>query len=60
MGLLAWNYQIPDEVLAKSDLNKAGIILVVKDAKSEVAPGLEDVIRNKLTVEKGTEAEAKT
>src|SRR3546814_15335031 len=25
MGLLAWNYRIPDEVLAKSDLNKAGI-----------------------------------
>lgn len=51
MGLLAWNYQIPDEVLAKSDLNKAGIILLVKDANSEVALGLEDVIRNKLTAE---------
>jgi hypothetical protein len=60
MGLLAWNYQIPDEVLAKSDLNKAGIILLVKDAQSELAPGLEDVIRNKLTIENQIEAGAKT
>lgn len=60
MGLLAWNYQIPDEVLAKSDLNKAGIILLVKDALSELAPGLEDVIRNKLTVENEMEAGAET
>src|SRR3546814_5257806 len=41
MGLLAWNYRIPDEVLAKSDLNKAGIILLVTDAQSEVVPGIE-------------------
>src|SRR3546814_18226095 len=44
MGLLAWNDRIPAAVLAKSDLNKAGIILLVKAAQSEVVPGLEAVI----------------
>jgi hypothetical protein len=31
MGLLAWNYLIPDEAIKKGHLNKAGIILLVKD-----------------------------
>jgi hypothetical protein len=50
MGLLAWNYTIPDEVIRKSHLNKAGIILLVKDAERPRphAPGLGDAIRSGL------------
>jgi hypothetical protein len=48
MGLLAWNYPIPDEVIRKTHLNKAGIILLIKDAARPDAPGLGDAIRSGL------------
>ena len=48
MGLLAWNYAIPGEAIRRSDLNKAGIIILVKDAERRDAPGLGDAIRSGL------------
>lgn len=48
MGLLAWNYEIPADPLANKDLNKAGIILLVKDAEQPGSPGLGDAIRSGL------------
>jgi hypothetical protein len=48
MGLLAWNYVIPAEPLAAKDLNKAGIILLVKDAEQPGTPGLGEAMRSGL------------
>lgn len=48
MGLLAWNYAIPATALVKGDLNKAGVIILIKDRPQLGAPGLEDVIRTGL------------
>jgi hypothetical protein len=48
MGLLAWNYPVPNEVIRRGDLNKAGIIILVKDADRPDAPGLSDAIRSGL------------
>ena len=48
MGLLAWNYLIPDEAIKKVHLNKAGIILLVKDTTGPHAPGLGDAMRSGL------------
>ena len=48
MGLLAWNYAFPNEPLAKGDLNKAGIILLVRDVEAKGVPGLGDAIRSGL------------
>lgn len=48
MGLLAWNYAITADPLANKDLNKAGIILLVKDAEAPDSPGLGDAIRTGL------------
>lgn len=48
MGLLAWNYPIPDRVLEKGDLNKAGVIILVKDRSQGNGPGLSDAIRSGL------------
>lgn len=48
MGLLAWNYAVPDQVLEKGDLNKAGVIILVKDRDQANVPGLNDVIRSGL------------
>jgi hypothetical protein len=48
MGLIAWNYVIPDEAIKRTHLNKAGIILLVKDAARLDAPGLGDAIRSGL------------
>jgi hypothetical protein len=59
MGLLAWNYAIPDEVLAKGDLSKAGIILLVKDPNAPGFPGLGDAIRSGL-VEQASETPKET
>lgn len=50
MGLLAWNYSFPNTALVKGDLNKAGVIILVKDRPLEGSPGLEDVIRTGLVV----------
>ncbi len=36
MGLLAWNYAIPDDPIPRTHLNKAGIILLVKDVISPI------------------------
>lgn len=49
MGLLAWNYAFPaTTALGKGDLNKAGVIILIKDRQQPGAPGLEDVIRTGL------------
>jgi hypothetical protein len=48
MGLLAWNYTIPGEVIKGTHLNKAGIIILVRDAPRPDAPGLGDAIRSGL------------
>lgn len=48
MGLIAWNYEIPDQPIPGKHLNKAGIILRVKDALAAEAPGLEEAIRSGL------------
>ena len=50
MGLLAWNMVVPNKPLAKGDLNKAGIIILVKDRTQAGAPGLKDAIRSGLVV----------
>jgi hypothetical protein len=50
MGLLAWNYSVPAEVLAKGDLNKAGIILLVKDQIQAEAPSRDAAIRSGLVL----------
>jgi hypothetical protein len=48
MGLLAWNMTIPGTALARGDLNKAGIIILVKDRVQAGAPGLKEAIRSGL------------
>jgi hypothetical protein len=48
MGLIAWNYEIPEGEIPKKDLNKAGVILLVRDAPTPGNPGLEQVIRSGL------------
>jgi hypothetical protein len=48
MGLLAWNLDLAAKPLAKSDLNKAGIIILVKDRAQPGTPGLDDAIRSGL------------
>ncbi len=48
MGLLAWNYTVPDKTLEKSDLSKAGVIILVKDRDQANVPGLNDAIRSGL------------
>ncbi|EMJ5495158.1 TPA: hypothetical protein SMS45_000357 [Pseudomonas aeruginosa] len=48
MGLIAWNYEAPDEPLPRSNLNKAGIIFLIRDAGSRNIPGLGDAIRSGL------------
>lgn len=48
MGLLAWNFAFPAAALAKGDLNKAGIIVLIKDRQQGDATGLEEVIRSGL------------
>lgn len=56
MGLLAWNYAVPDQALEKCDLNKAGVIILVKNPDQANVPGLNDVIRSGLVAEPaGTE-----
>ena len=46
MGLIAWNFAISPEPLHAKQLNKAGIILLLKDATAEGAVGLNDAIRS--------------
>ncbi|WP_342629720.1 hypothetical protein AAC691_08585 [Nguyenibacter vanlangensis] len=48
MGLLAWNYAVPDTPLQNKDLSKAGIILLVKDLPAAQAPGLDEAMRSGL------------
>ncbi|WP_230482673.1 hypothetical protein [Sphingomonas sp. Leaf21] len=48
MGLLAWNFAVPDQALEKGDLNKAGVIILVKDRDQANVPGLNDAIRSGL------------
>ena len=48
MGLLAWNFAFPAAALAKGDLNKAGIIVLIKDRQQGDATGLEEAIRSGL------------
>lgn len=48
MGLIAWNYTNIDEVLHRKFLNKAGIIILLKDRSDGEAPGLDEAVRNGL------------
>jgi CheY-like chemotaxis protein len=48
MGLIAWNYEIPDQPIAPKQLARAGVILLVKDLAAEDAPGREEAIRSGL------------
>jgi len=48
MGLIAWNHTVTVESLRKQDLNKAGIIILVKDLEDDEAPGLEAALRSGL------------
>ena len=48
MGLLAWNFAFPIAPLHNRDLNKAGIIVLVKDRAQPGGIGLEDAIRSGL------------
>ena len=50
MGLIAWNYEFPDKVIKTSHLNKAGIILLLKDAAAADTPGLDDAIQSGMIV----------
>jgi hypothetical protein len=50
MGLLAWNYDFPAVPLRQGDLNKAGIIILVKDRPRPGGIGLEDAIRSGLVI----------
>lgn len=45
MGLLAWNFRFPVTPLDPKQLNKAGVILLIKDAPKEGAVGLGEAIR---------------
>lgn len=48
MGLLAWNFAFPATALAKGDLSKAGVIILIKDRQQGDATGLEEVMRSGL------------
>ena len=48
MGLLAWNYGIPDEPLNRGHLSKAGVVFVIRDAGRADIPGLGAAIRSGL------------
>lgn len=48
MGLMAWNYTVTEEALKSKDLNKAGVILLVKDRAEDDVPGLDAAVRNGL------------
>lgn len=45
LGLLAWNYAVPDGPLSNGHLSKAGVILLIRDTGSSDVPGLGDAIR---------------
>lgn len=44
MGLIAWNYDFPDEPIDRRKLSKAGIILSIKDLATPDSPALERVL----------------
>lgn len=48
MGLIAWNYAVPTTALPAKQLNKAGIMILLKDTATEGAVGLGDAIRSGL------------
>lgn len=48
MGLIGWNHTVTVEALNRKDLNKAGIIILVKDLEDDQAPGLEAALRSGL------------
>jgi hypothetical protein len=48
MGLIAWNYDFPDEPLESKFLGKAGIIFLIHDAENGNVPGLGDAMRSGL------------
>jgi CheY-like chemotaxis protein len=51
MGILAWNYAIPDGPLKRDFLTKAGLALLIKDIKTAETPGLEAVVRSGLVAQ---------
>jgi hypothetical protein len=51
MGIVAWNYSIPDEPLKRDFLNKTGVALLIKDIKTGETPGLEAVVRSGLVAQ---------
>ncbi len=48
MGLIAWNYAVPDEPLQGGSLAKSGIIFLIHDAEIGAVPGLGDAMRSGL------------
>ncbi|UPL05441.1 hypothetical protein PisoF_01089 [Pseudomonas sp. IsoF] len=48
LGLLAWNYPLPDVPLSNGHLSKAGVVLLIRDAGRSDVPGLDDAIRSGL------------
>lgn len=48
MGLIAWNYNVPDGKLHRSNWSKAGIVFLIRDAGGPNVPGLGDAIRSGL------------
>ena len=44
MGLIAWNLEVSAEPLKKHVINKAGIMIVIKDADGSAVPGLGQVL----------------
>jgi hypothetical protein len=55
MGLIAWNYKIPDQAIAAKQLARAGVILLVKDVTGGGAPGLDEAMRSGLVTLAPTE-----
>lgn len=58
MGLIAWNYIVPDAPLHRSSLNKAGIVFLIRDAGRADVPGLGDAIRSGVIEPAGVQTPA--
>lgn len=48
LGLLAWNYAVPEESLSNGHLSKAGVVFLIRDTGSSDVPGLDYAIRSGL------------
>jgi hypothetical protein len=48
MGLIAWNYAMPTTALPPKQLNKAGIMILIRDTATVGAVGLSEAVRSGL------------